>query len=578
MIFTSNLAFGTNESSYIVGYWAGSNTGPNNGQGNSNSAPYDPSKCKLHPSDTTFWPKNDVEPAVTNQTSCKDGWLDGWKSWCLKNGQDCAQNMTIGNFPPQILEAYKWYQTGANEATGKNDCPITSNGAFCAGWRSNNTSWYDTEGCSDSYPGSGPFSSNLVGCPLDALNQTGMAKPHILVGAWNYLNESSNKIHLVVRGTIGFSSLGNFTLTIPNHSGFGPFTQEWSWGLQNDTKHPNILTFCGDGITGCDNETLVSTSLDHAVIKDLHGDLISLTRNSGYPFSLIGVRLMDDLLSRTNKNGTVLPGANFNPYIDLSNPNSSRPFVTAINDSSFEWKPREINETKTMWNMFNSTSGSNGTIIFTDCTVSNINGSWIQCPKEPPIFYRELNNNLHKGIWSLVYPIEKTGMTPVLELCTWYGHCNNLIVQKISKDHVQLMDSHGGKLYLTDPVTPKGTNRTISIDQANKLLNENRTEEEYAKCIAAGHDWEDGFCQSGRLVGITGPTVCHHTSEGQICESGSVAGSGWIPVKYINHTAPDPGCTRLTDHPNYESCVDVTNTNATKDNETNSNATGNMTD
>jgi hypothetical protein len=110
---------------------------------------YDPSKCKLHLSDTTFWPKNDVEPAITNQTSCKDGWLDGWKSWYLKNGQDCAQNMTIGNFPPQILEAYKWYQTGAHQATGKNDCPITSNGAFCADWRSNNTSWYDTEDCSD---------------------------------------------------------------------------------------------------------------------------------------------------------------------------------------------------------------------------------------------------------------------------------------------------------------------------------------------------------------------------------------------------------------------------------------------
>jgi hypothetical protein len=28
--------------------------------------------------------------------------------------------------------------------------------------------------------------------------------------------------------------------------------------------------------------------------------------------------------------------------------------------------------------------------------------------------------------------------------------------------------------------------------------------------------------QSGRLIGITGPTVCHHTSEGQTCESGSV--------------------------------------------------------
>ena len=77
LIGSMPLVYASNESSYIVGYWAGSNTGPNNGQGNSNSAPYDPSKCKLHPSDTTFWPKNDVEPAVTNQTSCKDGWLDG---------------------------------------------------------------------------------------------------------------------------------------------------------------------------------------------------------------------------------------------------------------------------------------------------------------------------------------------------------------------------------------------------------------------------------------------------------------------------------------------------------------------
>ena len=102
----------------------------------------------------------------------------------------------------------------------------------------------------------------------------------------------------------------------------------------------------------------------------------------------------------------------------------------------------------------------------------------------------------------------------------------------------------------------------------------NPTKYTYAECIASGHDWNAGQCQSGKLVGITGPTVCHHTSEGQTCESGS----GWIPVKYINHTAPDPGCTRLTDHPNYESCVDVTNTNATKDNETNTNATGNMTD
>jgi hypothetical protein len=68
----------------------------------------------------------------------------------------------------------------------------------------------------------------------------------------------------------------------------------------------------------------------------------------------------------------------------------------------------------------------------------------------------------------------------------------------------------------------------------------------YSQCIASGHDWNGG-CQSGKLVAITGPTVCNH----QTCESGG----SWVPVRYINHTAPDPGCTRLTDHPNYETYV-----------------------
>jgi hypothetical protein len=57
------------------------------------------------------------------------------------------------------------------------------------------------------------------------------------------------------------------------------------------------------------------------------------------------------------------------------------------------------------------------------------------------------------------------------------------------------------------------------------------------------------------LGGISGPTVCHDTSKGYTCEAGSVPGSGWFPVEYINHTAHDPGCTRLTAHPNYESCI-----------------------
>lgn len=32
----------------------------------------------------------------------------------------------------------------------------------------------------------------------------------------------------------------------------------------------------------------------------------------------------------------------------------------------------------------------------------------------------------------------------------------------------------------------------------------------HTECIASGHSWEAGSCQSGTLVAVTGPTVCHH--------------------------------------------------------------------
>src|SRR5215831_6889786 len=53
------------------------------------------------------------------------------------------------------------------------------------------------------------------------------------------------------------------------------------------------------------------------------------------------------------------------------------------------------------------------------------------------------------------------------------------------------------------------------------------------------------------------------------CEAGSVRGSGWISVKGMNGTTVDPGCKQV--RPELEHCVD---TNATKGNETNTNATG----
>lgn len=149
-------------------------------------------------------------------------------------------NITQGIFPDFLVKTHEEYMVGAKAGNNiESMCPATGNAAFCQGWISTNN--FDDEGCSDNYPGTGPFSNNLIGCPLDAMNQSGMAKPHLLVGIWNYLNESSPKMPLLaISGKISYSPLGNFTLTIPSHSGFGDFAQEGSWGRQNDPVH-NIL-------------------------------------------------------------------------------------------------------------------------------------------------------------------------------------------------------------------------------------------------------------------------------------------------------------------------------------------------
>jgi hypothetical protein len=46
-----------------------------------------------------------------------------------------------------------------------------------------------------------------------------------------------------------------------------------------------------------------------------------------------------------------------------------------------------------------------------------------------------------------------------------------------------------------------------------------------ATCIISGHTWDAGSCQSGRLVGITGPGHCYNTKEGERCDSG-----GWTRI------------------------------------------------
>jgi hypothetical protein len=118
------------------------------------------------------------------------------------------------------------------------------------------------------------------------------------------------------------------------------------------------LTLCYS--EGCDNNTLITVTPNIVKFKDLHGDLIQLTRASLYPSTLVGANLISDLLSENNKNGTVLPGVDFNQsqtYVDLSNPLKTRPFVTAIKDPNYQWgKFREMNKTSTSWNIKTNTT------------------------------------------------------------------------------------------------------------------------------------------------------------------------------------------------------------------------------
>jgi hypothetical protein len=124
----------------------------------------------------------------------------------------------------------------------------------------------------------GPFSSNLVGCPLDTLKPSQMAKPHVLVGTWNYVNESKSKtmpmISSEISGKIVYSDYGNFTLTVPNHSGFGDYTLQGSWGYVK----PNVLTECYIG--GCENNILKTLTPNHVEFVDNRGDIIHLMKVS----------------------------------------------------------------------------------------------------------------------------------------------------------------------------------------------------------------------------------------------------------------------------------------------------------
>jgi hypothetical protein len=153
MLSSSTTPWATNEDSYRYGYWRGSLTGPQNGPGanwNPNTE-FDNGTCRPSPSFTLS--NGIVMPAVTNTTACQNGWFSGYKDWCINHAVDCVQNITIGDFPPMILQAHEQLLAGAKAANGSGNsmCPIGSNQAFCTGWDSNNGVDYGNRDCGDNY-------------------------------------------------------------------------------------------------------------------------------------------------------------------------------------------------------------------------------------------------------------------------------------------------------------------------------------------------------------------------------------------------------------------------------------------
>jgi hypothetical protein len=80
----------------------------------------------------------------------------------------------------------------------------------------------------------------------------------------------------IISGKIVYSDYGNFTLTVPNRSGFGDYKLEGSWGYQ--PQGHNILTECYAG--ACENNTLTTITPNHIEFTDNHGDIIHLMRIS----------------------------------------------------------------------------------------------------------------------------------------------------------------------------------------------------------------------------------------------------------------------------------------------------------
>src|SRR5215831_9693021 len=78
----------SNEGSYLSGFWSGSNTGPNNNSTLNEYPNFDNNTCSMTHFERQIGSNGMVMPAVTNKTSCLDGYFDGYKQWCNKHALD----------------------------------------------------------------------------------------------------------------------------------------------------------------------------------------------------------------------------------------------------------------------------------------------------------------------------------------------------------------------------------------------------------------------------------------------------------------------------------------------------------
>jgi hypothetical protein len=253
----------SNESSFQYGYMSGSLKSPQIDT-NANYFPQlDNNTCGL--SNSSVLSNGAIMPAVTNQTACQNGFFAGWKNWCLDHAVNCVRNITSGYLPDLLLKTHQQYQRGYTTSNGTyNQCPIGENNAYCIGW-------YDNIGdrageCGDN-PNNGTFASHdLLGCPLDVMTSNQMAKPHAMIGTWDYVNGT-------FVGKIVFSDYGNFTLKIPSKTAFGDYKLEGSWGSLGH----NLLTLCYPYAI-CLNNTLTAITPNHIEFRDSNGNMIHLMK------------------------------------------------------------------------------------------------------------------------------------------------------------------------------------------------------------------------------------------------------------------------------------------------------------